>query len=107
MPRVDGLEKVTGRAEFVADVSLPGMLWGAILRSPHPHARIRAIDTSRARKLPGVRAVVTVEVTSVQPLVSPVYGLGLTEDEVRRLWEEYHVKSIQRTVTDLIPPSDF
>src|SRR5919202_3976631 len=59
LPRVDGLEKVTGRAEFVADVSLPGMLWGAVLRSPYPHARIRSLDTTRARKLGGVRAVVT------------------------------------------------
>ena len=56
---MDGLEKVTGRAEFVADVSLPGMLWGAVLRSPYPHARIRKLDTSRACRLPGVRAVVT------------------------------------------------
>ena len=56
---MDGLEKVTGRAEFVADVSLPGMLWGAVLRSPYPHARIRNLDTSRASRLPGVRAVVT------------------------------------------------
>jgi CO/xanthine dehydrogenase Mo-binding subunit len=60
---VDGLEKVTGRAEFVSDVSLPGLLWGAVLRSPYPHARIRNIDTSRARSLPGVRAVVTADDT--------------------------------------------
>ena len=60
---MDGLEKVTGRAEFVSDVSLPGLLWGAVLRSPYPHARIRNIDTSRARSLPGVRAVVTADDT--------------------------------------------
>jgi CO/xanthine dehydrogenase Mo-binding subunit len=59
VPRVDGEEKVTGRAEYVADITLPGMLRGAVLRSPYPHARIRRIDTSRARQLPGVRAVVT------------------------------------------------
>ncbi len=63
VPRVDGEEKVTGRAEYVADISLPGMLHGAVLRSPYPHARIRRIDTSRARALPGVRAVVTAEDT--------------------------------------------
>ena len=63
LPRGDGLEKVTGRAEFVSDVSLPGLLWGAVLRSPYPHARIRNIDTSRARSLPGVRAVVTADDT--------------------------------------------
>jgi CO/xanthine dehydrogenase Mo-binding subunit len=61
--RVDGREKVSGRAEYVADISLPGMLWGAVLRSPHAHARIRSIETSRARKLPGVWAVVTAENT--------------------------------------------
>lgn len=61
--RVDGNEKVTGQAEFVADVSLPGMLAGAVLRSPYPHARILNIDTSRARKVSGVRAVVTADDT--------------------------------------------
>lgn len=59
LPRVDAEEKVTGWAEYIADVMLPGMLWGAVLRSPYPHARIRAIDTSRAKQLRGVRAVVT------------------------------------------------
>ncbi len=63
VPRVDGEEKVTGRAEYVADINLPGMLRGAVLRSPYPHARIRRIDTNRARGLPGVRAVVTAEDT--------------------------------------------
>ncbi len=59
--RHDGLDKVTGRANFGADLALPGMLEGAILRSPHAHARILRIDTSEASKLPGVRAVVTSE----------------------------------------------
>src|SRR4051812_30856240 len=63
LPRVDGDEKVTGQAEYVADVTLPGMLWGAVLRSPFAHARIKRIDTSRARALRGVRAVVTAEDT--------------------------------------------
>jgi CO/xanthine dehydrogenase Mo-binding subunit len=57
--RPDGMDKVTGRAQFAADTSMPGMIWGKILRSPHSHARIRSIDTSRAEKLPGVKAVVT------------------------------------------------
>src|SRR5436853_3463579 len=55
----DGIDKVTGRAKFGADVFLPGMLVGKILRSPHAHARIKSIDTSAAEKLPGVKAVVT------------------------------------------------
>ena len=57
--RPDGFEKVTGRARFGADYSLPGMLRGLVLRSPHAHAWIKNIDTSKARALPGVKAIVT------------------------------------------------
>ncbi|MEM7041389.1 MAG: xanthine dehydrogenase family protein molybdopterin-binding subunit [Pseudomonadota bacterium] len=57
--RPDGVDKVTGRAKFGADMSLPGMLFGKVLRSPHAHARIKSIDTSKAAALPGVKAVVT------------------------------------------------
>jgi CO/xanthine dehydrogenase Mo-binding subunit len=57
--RPDGVPKVTGLARFGADYALPGMLWGRILRSPHAHARIRSIDTSKAQALPGVKAVMT------------------------------------------------
>jgi CO/xanthine dehydrogenase Mo-binding subunit len=57
--RPDGLEKVTGRANYGADIAMPGMLHGAVLRSPHAHARILAIDTRKAEKLPGVKAVIT------------------------------------------------
>ncbi len=57
--RPDGVPKVTGRAQYGSDYNMPGMLWGAILRSPHAHARIKSIDTSAAEKLPGVKAVVT------------------------------------------------
>lgn len=53
------------------------------------------------------RAVVLIRVTAVAPLISPVYGVGFTEDEVRRLWEEYHTKSSDRTVVDLVPPHEF
>jgi len=57
--RPDGVPKVTGTAQYGADFTLPGMLWGKILRSPHAHARIRSIDTSKAEKLKGVKAVMT------------------------------------------------
>ena len=57
--RHDGVDKVTGRAIYGADIQLTGLLYGAIKRSPHPHARIKDIDTSRAEAHPGVRAVVT------------------------------------------------
>ena len=57
--RVEGREKVTGRAKYTADLTRPGTLWAAYTTSPHAHARIRAIDTSAARKMPGVHAVLT------------------------------------------------
>jgi CO/xanthine dehydrogenase Mo-binding subunit len=57
--RHDGLDKVTGRANYGADISLPGMLHGALLRSPHAHARILAIDTREAEAVPGVKGVIT------------------------------------------------
>ena len=57
--RPDGVDKVTGRALYSPDFVAPGMLHGAVLRSPHPHARIRGIDTRRAEALPGVKAVIT------------------------------------------------
>ena len=60
-PRHDGFDKVTGAARFGADINLPGMLHGKILRSPHAHARIRSIDTSKAEALPGVMAVATAQ----------------------------------------------
>lgn len=57
--RPDGVDKVTGRARFGADFSLPNMLVGKVLRSPHAHARIRSLDTSKAEALAGVKAVLT------------------------------------------------
>ena len=57
--RHDGVDKVTGRAKYGADIRLTGLLYGVVLRSPHAHAKITRIDTSRAAALPGVRAIVT------------------------------------------------
>ena len=57
--RGEGPDKVTGKSIYAADVSLPGMLWGKALRSPFPHARIVSIDTSAAKAVPGVHAVIT------------------------------------------------
>ena len=57
--RPDGADKVTGRAAFAADSTMPGMIWGKVLRSPHAHAKIKSIDTSKADSLPGVKAVMT------------------------------------------------
>jgi CO/xanthine dehydrogenase Mo-binding subunit len=57
--RVEGAEKVTGRAQYSYDIQLPGQLYGRILRSPHPHARVISIDASQAESLPGVHALLT------------------------------------------------
>src|SRR5688500_11927929 len=57
--RHDGVDKVTGRAVYGADVKLPGLLYGRVLRSPYAHAHIRGVHTARAEALPGVKAVVT------------------------------------------------
>jgi CO/xanthine dehydrogenase Mo-binding subunit/CO/xanthine dehydrogenase FAD-binding subunit len=59
VPRTDAVPKVTGAAQYVADLSFPGMLHAAVLRSPHPHARIVRLDVSAAQVMPGVKAVAT------------------------------------------------
>ena len=69
-PRIDAVERVTGKATYTGDFHLPGMLYARVLRSPHPHARIRSIDTSKAAALPGVKAVITHENGAV------VWGAG-------------------------------
>ena len=61
VPRIDGPEKVTGRARYAFDVQLPGMLYAAVVRSPHAHARIRSVDVGAAGKMPGVHATYVVE----------------------------------------------
>ena len=57
--RPDGIDKVTGRARYGADFNMAGQLVGRVLRSPHAHAKILTIDTSKAEKLAGVKAVIT------------------------------------------------
>jgi len=59
IPRQDALTKVTGEVRYMSDLTMPGMLWGRILRSPHPHALIRSIDISKAKAMPGVVVVLT------------------------------------------------
>ncbi len=55
--RVDAFERLTGEAKYASDIYLPGMLYVKILRSPHPHAKVKRIDASRAEALPGVKAI--------------------------------------------------
>ncbi|MBW1902705.1 MAG: molybdopterin-dependent oxidoreductase, partial [Deltaproteobacteria bacterium] len=94
VPRIESGVKVTGAARYSADIKFPGMLYGKILRSPHAHAKIISIDTSKAEKLPGVKAVVTGKDT-----LGVRYGLwrlreetmdeqGLATDKVRYVGDE-------------------
>ncbi|MGH8544414.1 MAG: xanthine dehydrogenase family protein molybdopterin-binding subunit [Gammaproteobacteria bacterium] len=61
VPRAEGREKVSGVSLYAADIGLPGILWGKILRCPYPHARILRVDVSKTRKVPGIKAIVTGE----------------------------------------------
>jgi CO/xanthine dehydrogenase Mo-binding subunit len=76
--RPDGMDKVTGRAAYAADASMPGMLWGKVLRSPHAHALVKRIDCSKALALPGVKAVMTAEDLVEFPVDKPVV-LGIQD----------------------------
>jgi aerobic-type carbon monoxide dehydrogenase small subunit (CoxS/CutS family) len=75
-PRLDAVDKVTGRALFAEDIQLPRMIYGALVRSPHPHARIASIDTSEAENLPEVEAVVT-----GRDLEMGFYGIDLQDQQ--------------------------
>ncbi len=79
-PRVDGRERASGSAQYTYDVSLPGMLIGIGLRSPHPHARVIAIDTTAAERAPGVRAVFTR--FNATDLANPNSGRPIFAEEV-------------------------
>ena len=83
--RHDGLDKVTGRARYGADISMPGLVHGKILRSPHAHARIRSIDTSKAEALPGVLAVATAKDFPI--VEDQVIDLAETQGNVRMIAE--------------------
>jgi xanthine dehydrogenase molybdenum-binding subunit len=90
LPRVDSFEKVTGEALYLEDVVIPGLLVGKILRSPHPHARILRIDTSKALKVRGVKVVVTAADTPRKKFsASPIADkLPLEDQKVRYIGDE-------------------
>jgi CO/xanthine dehydrogenase Mo-binding subunit len=67
VPRVDAYERVSGSAVFPADILLPNMLYGAILRCPHPHARVKRVSIEKALRLPGVRAVISGDTPGANP----------------------------------------
>ncbi len=70
--RPDGIDKVIGSAQYAADFTMPGMVWGKVLRSPHAHALIKKIDTSKAEELDGVLAVITSDDLPLLPLDVPL-----------------------------------
>ena len=73
-PRVDGVEKVTGRARYVTDLVLPGMAHAKVLRSPYAHARVTRVDVARARVRPGVfTALSSADLTWCEPYFGPAF----------------------------------
>ncbi len=104
--RPDGVDKVTGRAAFGADHAMPDMLHGRVLRSPHAHARIRSIDTSRAEALPGVKSVITAADFPVIPPeeatkgTAPVNFVHLSDNVIARnkvLYDGHTVAAVAAT----------
>ena len=79
--RHDGVDKVTGKAMYGADIQLPAMLHAKILRCPHPHARIKSIDTSKAEANPEIKAVITAKDLPDSPSVTKEFVLGQTPSE--------------------------
>ena len=89
VPRAESAEKVTGRAVYAVDVSLPDMLWGKVLRSPIAYGRIKRIDVSRAAALPGVKAVVTGRHVETIKIGRQIYDMPvLAADVVRFIGEK-------------------
>ena len=94
VPPIDGKEKATGEAKFTVDLLFPGMLYGKILRSPYPHARVLHIDTEKAKRIRGVKAVITgtdmpkVKFGVFTHLPSTRDQFGLAMDKVRYIGDE-------------------
>ncbi len=90
VPRLEGVQKVTGTVEYIHHLRLPGMLYGKIVRSTVPHARIVAIDADEARALPGVHAVITGD-DVVKLVPNPYYGPAFHDQPVLALGKVHHV----------------
>lgn len=87
-PRIDALERVTGTATYTGDFHLDGMLYARVLRSPHPHARIRSIDISKAAAMPGVKAVLTHENCQVVWGAGGVAGGVQYNDQIKKITKQ-------------------
>ena len=84
--RVDGPEMLLGQALYGPDVRLPGMLWGKILRSPVPHAKILRIDVEKAKKYPGVKRVIY-----AQDVPSRLYGYAIEDEHIFAIDKVHYV----------------
>ena len=84
-PRIDAVERTTGKATYTGDVMLPGMLYARVLRSPHPHARISRIDVSKALALPGVKAVISHENCKFVWGAGSISGGAQYQEEVKKI----------------------
>jgi putative selenate reductase molybdopterin-binding subunit len=87
-PRIDALERVSGKATYTGDVKVAGMLYARVLRSPHPHARIKRIDASRALAMPGVKAVLTHDNCSVVWGAGSIAGGRQYNDQVKKITKQ-------------------
>ncbi|HTM08787.1 MAG TPA: xanthine dehydrogenase family protein molybdopterin-binding subunit [Verrucomicrobiae bacterium] len=101
--RLDYLAKVTGRATYLADMKLPGLCHGRILRSPYPHARIARIDASKALKIPGVVATLTREDIIDHPALDPYYGPVFKDQTIVAVEKVRHVGDPVAAVAALTP----
>ena len=96
--RIDGEKKVRGQALYTIDLKKDGMLHGRILRSPHPHARLRRVDTSAAAKLPGVHAVISRDDFPEGGPLSPYFGRRTKDKTVVALDKVRHVGDVVAAV---------
>lgn len=101
--RLDYEAKVTGRATYLADLTVPGMCHGKILRSPHPHARIRKLDASEALSLPGVIAVLTRDDILKDQGIDPYYGPVFKDQTIVAIDKVRHVGDPVAAVAALTP----
>src|SRR5262247_3037462 len=103
--RIDGPDKVSGRAKYTYDINRPGMLFGKVVRSPYAHAKIVSIDTSVAEKMPGVKAVKITQEAGKEILTVVAETEGQAEDAARAVKVVYeklpHIVSEQKL--DVIP----
>src|ERR1019366_4634713 len=96
--RLDGPDKVAGRAKYSYDISRPGMIYGKILRSPHAHARIVAIDLTAAQKAPGVKAALAHKQPGAQVMFQGDEVAALAADTEEHAWDAMRLITVDYEV---------